>query len=310
MQLRHLRYFLEVLDVQNLTKAAAKLNITQPALTKAIHRLEEELGVPLFVREGRGIVATEYAEALRGFARASVIGLERSFQDLRAIHAGTMGTVTIAAPPLLVATMLPAALVALHTTNPGIRVFVKIAIEGLFDILAEGQCDLVLAMRPKPQKRFEGFEEEIFTDDPMVVIARPGHPLANPGKPTDETTVEQLTPYSWVLPTNGSILRDRIEGIFEEAGASPPRCAIECLAPELIKKVVLGTDLLGWVPQASCATEMSDGALAAIHLSSRLVSRKIGVFWNSYHFTPAAQRLKRVILSGPGSSINEPSRVR
>lgn len=293
MQLRHLRYFLEVLEQENLRKASAKLHITQPALTKAIQRLEEELGVPLFVRNGRGMVGTEFAKSLRGFARASVVGHQQSLLELKAIRAGTAGIVTIAAPPLLVASMLPAALVAFHKANPGVRVTVKIAIEELFDLLAEGRCDLVFAMQPKPEKGFEGLREEIFTDDRMVVIARPEHRVSTIKK----AQVKDLVACSWVLPLSGTILRDRLEGIFEEAGAPPPRCAIECLAPELIKQVVQGTDLLGWVPQASCSTEISNGTLIAIRLSSRLVSRKIGVFWNSYHFTPAAQRLKKAIIT-------------
>ena len=293
MQVRHLRYFLEVLEAQNLSRASEKLNITQPALTKAIQRLEEELGVPLFVRDSRGVTGTEFAESLRGFARASVIGLQRSLQDIEAVSAGKTGTVTIAAPPLLVATVLPGALVAFHKSNADVRVLVKVAVEDLFDLLAEGRCDLVLAMRPKPEKRFEGYEEELLADDKMVVIARPGHPVLGARNPQ----IGQLSTYSWALSTSGSILRDRIESIFQEAGQAPPRCAIECLAPELIKQVVQGTDLLGWVPEASCSAEMSAGTLAIIRLSSRLARRKIGVFWNSYHFSPAARRLKMAILS-------------
>jgi DNA-binding transcriptional LysR family regulator len=293
MQVRHLKYFLEVLEHQNLRKASTKLNITQPALTKAIQRLEEELGVQLFVRSRRGMVGTEFAESFRGFARASVIGHQHSLQELKASRAGTAGIVTIAAPPLLVASMLPAALVAFHEANPGVRVVVRITIEELFDLLADGRCDLVFAMQPKPEKRFEGFAEEIFTDDSMLVIARPGHPVANIKKPQ----IAQLTKYSWALPISRTILRDRLEGIFEEAGAAPPLCAIECLAPELIKKVVQGTELLGWVPQSSCAAEVAAGTLVAIRFSSRLVSRKIGIFWNSYRFTPAAERLKKAILA-------------
>jgi len=292
VQLRHLNYFLEVLETKSLSKASKKLNVTQPALTKAIRRLEEELGVPLFVRGSRGMIGTEFAESLRGFAQASGDGYKRSLQELKAIRGGKTGTVTIAAPPLLVATMLPRALVAFHKASPDVRVLVKIAIAELFDFLADGECDLVLAMQPKPEKRFPGFEENVFTDDRMMVVARPNHPIAKVARPQ----VKHVAQYSWVLPTSGTILRDRLEAIFEEAGASPPRCTMECLAPDLIKQVVLSTDLLGWVPQTSCQSEIANGSLHGIRLPSRLISRKIGVFWNSYHFTPAAQRLRNAIL--------------
>ena len=60
MELTQLRYFLEVAKTQHITQTAAKLHITQPALTKMIHHLESDLGIPLFVAKGRGIMLTEY----------------------------------------------------------------------------------------------------------------------------------------------------------------------------------------------------------------------------------------------------------
>ena len=65
MELTQMRYFLEVAQTQHITRSAQKLHIVQPALTKAIHKLEEELGVPLFTRKGRNIVLTQYGTYLR-----------------------------------------------------------------------------------------------------------------------------------------------------------------------------------------------------------------------------------------------------
>ena len=65
MELTQLRYFLEVARNEHMTKSAEKLHIAQPSLTKTIHNLEDELGVPLFVPNGRNIVLSEYADILR-----------------------------------------------------------------------------------------------------------------------------------------------------------------------------------------------------------------------------------------------------
>lgn len=62
MELNQIRYFLEVAESQHITNSAKKLHIAQPSLTQAIHRLEEDLGVPLFVSKGRNIVLTEYGK--------------------------------------------------------------------------------------------------------------------------------------------------------------------------------------------------------------------------------------------------------
>lgn len=64
MELQQLRYFMTAAKTQHITKAAEKLHIAQPALTQSIHRLENELGVPLFLSKGRGVVLTEYGKYL------------------------------------------------------------------------------------------------------------------------------------------------------------------------------------------------------------------------------------------------------
>ena len=65
MELTQLRYFLEVARNEHMTKSAEKLHIAQPSLTKTIHNLEDELGVPLFVPSGRNIVLSEYGRYLK-----------------------------------------------------------------------------------------------------------------------------------------------------------------------------------------------------------------------------------------------------
>ena len=65
MELNQMRYFLEVAESQHITNSAKKLHIAQPSLTQAIHRLEDDLGVPLFVSKGRNIVLTEYGRYLQ-----------------------------------------------------------------------------------------------------------------------------------------------------------------------------------------------------------------------------------------------------
>ena len=65
MELNQIRYFLEVAESQHITNSAKKLHIAQPSLTQAIHRFEEDLGVPLFISKGRNIVLTEYGKYLR-----------------------------------------------------------------------------------------------------------------------------------------------------------------------------------------------------------------------------------------------------
>ncbi len=83
MELTQLRYFLEVASSQHITKSAEKLHIAQPALTQAIHRLESDIGVPLFTAKGRNIVLTEYGRHFQQSIAPIIERLDRVPEELR-----------------------------------------------------------------------------------------------------------------------------------------------------------------------------------------------------------------------------------
>lgn len=83
MELMQLKYFLEVASSQHMTKSAEKLHIAQPALTQAIHRLQDDIGVPLFEAKGRNIVLTEYGKYLMQSVSPILHQLDKIPEELR-----------------------------------------------------------------------------------------------------------------------------------------------------------------------------------------------------------------------------------
>ena len=77
MELTQLRYFAAVAELQHVTRAAERMHVAQPAITKSIHRLEDELGVPLIASRGRNIVLTDYGCALYGMLREPLAALDQ-----------------------------------------------------------------------------------------------------------------------------------------------------------------------------------------------------------------------------------------
>ena len=96
MELRHLRYFLAVCEEMNFTKAAAKLMIAQPPLSRQIRDLEEEVGAPLFIRGHHNLLLSEEGIRFRDYANRIVTLADRSVEDIREMHTGLRGTVYIA----------------------------------------------------------------------------------------------------------------------------------------------------------------------------------------------------------------------
>ncbi|HVY56481.1 MAG TPA: LysR family transcriptional regulator, partial [Xanthobacteraceae bacterium] len=86
---RQFQNLLMVIEKGSLGKAAEALHISQPALTKSMRRLEDQLGVPLFYRDARGMRPTVYGEALHAHAQGIAIGIDQALRDIAALRAGS-----------------------------------------------------------------------------------------------------------------------------------------------------------------------------------------------------------------------------
>lgn len=120
MELTQIRYFLEVAETQHITRSARKLHIAQPALTQAIHRLQNDLGVPLFMQSGRGIVLTQYGVYLRDRLKPLMAELDRLPQELAAM-AGQQSQ-TIHLNVLAASSFITEAVIAYKKEHPELHV--------------------------------------------------------------------------------------------------------------------------------------------------------------------------------------------
>src|SRR5262252_6816760 len=121
MELRHLRYFVAVAELENVTRAAQKLHISQPALSQQIRDLEAELGFALLERSAKSVRLTE---AGRTFVSEAKAVLERAEQAVKAARevATSGGELHVGYAPTLTARILPQTLRAFQTQFPKIRV--------------------------------------------------------------------------------------------------------------------------------------------------------------------------------------------
>src|SRR5687768_12411406 len=107
LDIRKLRYFVAVIEFGSFTKAALALHVAQPALSRQIQQLEEELGLSLLLREGRRVRPTDAGEALMLHARAIERDFERLREDMRARQGEPSGRVVFGIPPTLADTLVP-----------------------------------------------------------------------------------------------------------------------------------------------------------------------------------------------------------
>src|SRR5215217_2788437 len=145
MDLRQLTTFVQVADLGSLSKAAERLRIAQPALSRQIRLLEEELKVALFARHGRGMVLTPAGELLRGRAGGILRQVEEARADLMEEAGAVRGRVVFGMPPTVgdvLATRLIERFLALH---PEVRLRVVTAYSGyLLEWLHSGEVDIAV----------------------------------------------------------------------------------------------------------------------------------------------------------------------
>jgi len=220
---RLLRQFLAVADHGGVRAAAGALGLSQPALTKNIHQLEQDLGVSLFERHSRGMALTAFGEVLR--RRAALMDLEYRYAlaEIEALRGGGSGVIRIGAGPVWSYRYLPVAIAELHRRYPNAQVHLQTGVSSvLFPALREGELDLCTGAVDDIPDDDQAIVREKLGHFEMTVFVRTGHALS--GQPT--LRPRQLASYPWVMFERDLDLQARLHDFFRAAALQPPAIAV------------------------------------------------------------------------------------
>jgi DNA-binding transcriptional LysR family regulator len=273
---RQFQNILMIVEKGSLGKAAEALRTSQPALTKSIRRLEEQLGVPLFYRDARGMRPTVYGDVLRAHAQGITIGIEHALREIAALRAGYEGDIHVAAGPIMTNEILAKAVVRLTRERPKLRVNIHTAIGNTSEDLIAGKYDFILALLP-PGDPPSWLSQEPLFDDRIALIVRNGHPLTR----RKRVTARDLAKASWVLPVPGHYHRRRLESVFEAERLPMPVPTIECSSTDFIKTVTAAGDHIGLVAEMGLRAG-KDPTLCEIPFESPFLIRPIGLLWRKH----------------------------
>lgn len=228
LDLRHLRYFVAVVESVTYARAAERLGITQSALTQSIVRLECILGVRLFDRGRNGSSLTADGRLL--FPRAQSIIAETQLAAAEMSHSARTGRARVAVGlgKSIVGSVVPDAICKLYVSRPEVSVSI---VEGwspeLFYKLMHGELDFVIsAPLPHYVVDLELRQEQLYTQTEAVIVGR-RHPLAA----MERISLGDLSNALWVLPPQGSGRNKFLRCVFQDAGVEPP---VNCVRSESI----------------------------------------------------------------------------
>lgn len=179
MELRHLRYFLAVGEALNFTRAAAQLRVAQPALSRQVQDLEDEIGVDLLRRSPRGVTLTAEGKLFLEETRELLKRAEESVDKVRALARGEYGDLHIGYAPSPSVEILPPALAAFQKTTPRVRVVLHdLAGDELVAGLQNGNLELAVMDQPTGEQT-AGIEFEMLRRYSFLVAFAADHPFAN-----------------------------------------------------------------------------------------------------------------------------------
>jgi len=245
VELRSLKFFLTVYECRNISVAADRLGMNQPAVSKAIRRVEQELGVKLFEREPRGVAPTVFAELLAEVAREVDSNLGAAIRRIQAMRDASVGEIAVGAGGTWQEALLPIAVSQLTQRRPKAHVrIIPAAPETLLASLIKGELDLVLAPIDIPEAMAKKVRVEPLLENELIVIGRGDHPLLE----KTALTIEDLKDQRWILPP-GTFIRERFERGFHAHGLDNPIPTIECVDSACLFQIVASTDLLTFVAE-------------------------------------------------------------
>jgi DNA-binding transcriptional LysR family regulator len=288
MDLAVLRLFRQVASGATVTDTAARARLTQPALSRALQRVEREVGAELFQRAGRTLRLTPAGHAFKDHVAAVLDRYDQGIRDIRELVDPDAGTVPLAFLHTLGTWLVPRVISAFRDRHPRVRFALRQhGEEGLVAELLDGTADLVLT---SDDPELPAIDWRRLLVEPLHLAVPPDHPLAG----REEVRLAEAADETFILLRPGYGLRDTTEKLCAEAGFTP-HVGFEGEEVETLRGLVtagLGVALLP--PPQTTST--------APHLRVTDVpsERDIGVAWlNGRELPPLSARFREHILSRP-----------
>ena len=288
--LRHLKSFEAVARCGSISRAAAELHLTQPAVSMQMKQLEEQTGLPLLEQVGKRMFLTEAGHELRRHARdiaARMVDLNASMDQFRGLERGVLRLAVVSTANYF----LPSLIADFNRRHPGVRVSLQVANrESVLAALADNSTDLAITGRPPDSLDVIA---QHFMDNPLVVIAAPGHALAA----LQAVPLQRMAEETLVVREVGSGTRAAMERHFASQRVAY-NAGCEFGTNEALKQAVRAGLGLGVVSLQTIELELQVGCLVVIPVEGFPVVRQWYVLHRTHKRLSAAARTFREMLLG------------
>jgi LysR family transcriptional regulator, low CO2-responsive transcriptional regulator len=297
--LRQLRIFEAVASHQSISRAAVELHLTQPAVSMQMKQLEEQIGVPLIEQVGKRMFLTDAGRELRSHARdiaSRMVDLNAAMDQFRDLERGMLRLAVVSTANYF----LPSLVAKFHQRYPGVRVSLQVANrEFVLAQLADNSTDLAITGRPPDSLDVVA---QHFMDNPLVVIAAPGHPLAA----EECISLQRLAEETLVVREPGSGTRAAMEKHFTDHGLAY-RAGCELSTNEALKQAVRAGLGIGVVSAQTIELELQTGCLVVLPVQDFPILRRWYVLHRTHKRLSAAALAfrERLLALDPAAPVSQ-----
>lgn len=231
MDFRHVRTFVTVAELGTVSRAAERLHVAQPALSRQIALLEDELGLKLFDRVGRRLVLTSAGEQILNDARGLLNYARALGEQAQVLQRGDVGVLRVSASPHLIEAIFPEFLRQYAVRYPGVQVRLVDAAAGeeAFAMLDRGEVQLVQTVASAISPGEERFASQLLAPMEMLAAFHPKLRLGKDGK----VEIASLGAYPLLQATPDFAMRRNFDAACRLAGFTPNN-VLECRAPHAL----------------------------------------------------------------------------
>ncbi|SDD34481.1 LysR family transcriptional regulator, pca operon transcriptional activator [Paracoccus isoporae] len=286
IKLRHIEAFVEITRQRSLKRAAERLNLTQPAISRTLAELEQITGTRLLNRGRGGVELTAQGAVLFDFAQTGLGALERGIDGASAGLRQNVPRLRIAALPSVAARLLPEIVAILEEIAPDLLLTIADGShEHLTGQLRAGVVDLVLGRLGAPET-MRGLSFTQLYVEHVAFVVRPGHPILH-----DPSIHRLAREFSVIFPPPWAAIRLFVERLLIAQGVPLPLRRIETVSGAFGRVHTARSDAIWVISSGVVSNEIADGRLVALPFSAQGTEGPVGLMRRSADRDTAEMRL-------------------